>query len=168
MLALLRQRLVNDAETELRIAAEEQRKITRLRLEKLAAEPAETVLPILETTTAMHGISTHVLDTARGKPASGVPVVLEIRSAAAGDTWKELARAATDGDGRVRPLLPADTALVPGTYRIIFATETYFRDQEIEGFYPEAAVVFEVRDAGQHYHVPLLLSPYGYSTYRGS
>ncbi len=164
MLALLRQRLGNDAETELRTAAEEQRKITRLRLEKLAAEPAEMV----QETSAMHGIhgiSTHVLDTARGKPASGVPVVLEIRS---GDTWKELARAATDGDGRVRPLLPADTALVPGTYRITFATEAYFRDQEIEGFYPEATVVFEVRDAGQHYHVPLLLSPYGYSTYRGS
>jgi len=107
-----------------------------------------------------HGgrITTHVLDTARGKPASGVPVLLEIRDGAG---WRELGRTATDGDGRVRPLLPADTALVPGTYRITFATEAYFRDQEIEGFYPEAAVVFEVRDAGQHYHVPLLLSPYG-------
>ena len=113
----------------------------------------------------MHGITTHVLDTARGKPAAGVPVVLEIRS---GDSWKELARAVTDGDGRVRPLLPAGTALVPGTYRITFATGAWFRDQEIEGFYPEAALVFDVRDAGQHYHVPLLLSPYGYSTYRGS
>jgi len=164
MLSLLRQRLGNDPDTELRIAAEEQRKITRLRLEKLAAELAETV----QETSAMHGITTHVLDTARGKPAAGVPVVLEIRTGTEGDAWKELARAVTDGDGRVRPLLPADTALVPGTYRITFATETYFRDQDVEGFYPEAAIVFEVRDAGQHYHVPLLLSPYGYSTYRGS
>ena len=167
MLALLRQRLGNDADTELRIAAEEQRKITRLRLEKLAAEVAE---PVLEAP-AMHGITTHVLDTARGKPASGVPVVLEtleISSGTEGGAWRELARAVTDGDGRVRPLLPAGTALVPGTYRITFAIGAWFRDQEIEGFYPEAAIVFDVRDAGQHYHVPLLLSPYGYSTYRGS
>jgi hydroxyisourate hydrolase len=171
MLALLRQRLGNDPDPELRIAAEEQRKITRLRLEKLVAEPAPPVLPILETTAAMHGIhgiSTHVLDTARGKPAAGVPVVLEIRTGATGDPWRELARAVTDGDGRVRPLLPAGTALIPGTYRITFATDAYFRDLDVEGFYPEAAIVFDVRDAGQHYHVPLLLSPYGYSTYRGS
>jgi hydroxyisourate hydrolase len=169
MLGLLRQRLGNDpgtAGTELTIAAEEQRKITRLRLEKLAAEG--------EGEPAMHGITTHVLDTARGKPAAGVPVILEtleIRGGGeegSGGSWRELARAVTDGDGRVRPLLPAGTALVPGTYRITFAIETYFRDQEIEAFYPEAAIVFDVRDAGQHYHVPLLLSPYGYSTYRGS
>jgi 5-hydroxyisourate hydrolase len=112
----------------------------------------------------MSGITTHVLDTARGKPASGVPVVLEIRGE---DGWRELGRAETDGDGRAR-LLPEGAGLIPGTYRITFATAAYFRDQGVEGFYPEAAVVFDVRDAAQHYHVPLLLSPYGYSTYRGS
>lgn len=164
MLALLRARLdndPNDPETELRTAAEEQRKITRLRLEKLAAETAEPILG----TPAMHSITTHVLDTARGKPASGVPVLLEIRD---GNGWRELGRAATDGDGRVRRLLPEGAALVAGIYRITFALEAYFRDQDVEGFYPEAAIAFDVRDAAQHYHLPLLLSPYGYSTYRGS
>jgi 5-hydroxyisourate hydrolase len=113
----------------------------------------------------MSGITTHVLDTARGKPASGVPITLEIR---AEDGWRRLGQAATDADGRARHLLPDGTALLPGTYRITFDTGAWFRAQEIEGFYPEAAVVFDVRDAAQHYHVPLLLSPYGYSTYRGS
>jgi 5-hydroxyisourate hydrolase len=113
----------------------------------------------------MSGITTHVLDTARGRPASGVPVVLEIREESG---WREIGRALTDGDGRVRQLLPAGSALTPGVYRLTFGIETYFREQEIEGFYPEATIVFHVRDANQHHHVPLLLSPYGYSTYRGS
>jgi 5-hydroxyisourate hydrolase len=113
----------------------------------------------------MSGITTHVLDTARGRPASGVPVVLEIRE---GEGWREIGRAVTDEDGRVRQILPAGTALISGVYRLTFGIDTYFRDQEIEGFYPEAAIAFHVRDANQHHHVPLLLSPYGYSTYRGS
>jgi len=109
----------------------------------------------------MSGITTHVLDTSRGRPASGVPVVLEIRSETG---WREVGRAETDGDGRVRQLPQP----VVGVYRLTFQIETYFQAQGIEGFYPEAAIVFHVRDASQHYHVPLLLSPYGYSTYRGS
>ena len=113
----------------------------------------------------MSGITTHVLDTSRGRPASGVPVVLEIRSE---DGWRELGRASTDDDGRVQKLLPAGSSLIGGTYRLAFQTETYFTIHEIEGFYPEVSIVFEVRDAAQHYHVPLLLSPFGYSTYRGS
>ena len=113
----------------------------------------------------MSGITTHVLDTARGRPASGVPVVLEIRSE---DGWRELARATTDDDGRVRQLLPAGSSLIPGVYRLTFDLDRYFAARESEGFYPEAAIVFHVRDAAQHYHVPLLLSPFGYSTYRGS
>jgi 5-hydroxyisourate hydrolase len=110
----------------------------------------------------MSGITTHVLDTSRGRPAGGVPVVLEIRS---DDGWKELARAETDADGRARDLLAAPTT---GVYRLNFGVEAYFQAQGIEGFYPEASIVFHVRDASQHYHVPLLLSPFGYSTYRGS
>ncbi len=115
----------------------------------------------------MSGISTHVLDLARGRPAAGVAVELAIR---AGEDagWRTLARAATDADGRVGRLLPADTPLVAGVYRLVFATGDYFAGLGVEGFYPEAAVVFSVRDANQHHHVPLLLSPYGYSTYRGS
>jgi 5-hydroxyisourate hydrolase len=113
----------------------------------------------------MSGITTHVLDTARGRPASGVPVVLEIRSE---DGWRELGRAATDDDGRVRQLLPPGSPLIPGVYQLTFDLDRYFADLEIEGFYPEASIVFYVRDVGQHHHVPLLLSPFGYSTYRGS
>lgn len=113
----------------------------------------------------MHGLSTHVLDTSRGRPASGVPVLLEAREE--GD-WREIGRALTDADGRVPQLLPMGSALTTGTYRLTFGIETYFRTQGIETFYPEASIVFHVRDANQHHHVPLLLSPFGYSTYRGS
>jgi 5-hydroxyisourate hydrolase len=109
------------------------------------------------------GITTHVLDTSRGRPASGVPVLLELRSE---DGWREAGRAETDADGRVKQLLTAP--LSAGVYRLTFGIETYFRAQGIETFYPEASIVFQVRDAAQHHHVPLLLSPYGYSTYRGS
>lgn len=112
----------------------------------------------------MSGITTHVLDTSRGLPASGVPVLLEVQE---GDGWRELGRASTDGDGRVRQLLPVGSSLTPGIYRLTFDVDTYFRALAIEGFYPEAAIVFHVRDAKNH-HVPLLLSPFGYSTYRGS
>ncbi len=113
----------------------------------------------------MSGITTHVLDTARGLPAAGVPVALEIRAETG---WRELGRAATDDDGRIRQLLPAGSALIPGVYRLTFDLDRYFAELEIEGFYPEASIVFHVRDAAQHHHVPLLLSPFGYSTYRGS
>lgn len=113
----------------------------------------------------MSGITTHVLDTARGKPAAGVAITLEIRTE---DGWRALGNAATDPDGRARRLLPDGVALITGTYRITFATAAYFRDLGIESFYPEASIVFDVRDSEQHYHVPLLLSPFGYSTYRGS
>ena len=113
----------------------------------------------------MSGITTHVLDTSRGKPASGVPVLLEIRKE--GD-WREIGRALTDDDGRVRHLLPEGSSLIPGVYRLTFDLDRYFAAREIEGFYPEASIVFNIRDANQPYHVPLLLSPFGYSTYRGS
>lgn len=110
----------------------------------------------------MSAITTHVLDTSRGRPAAGVAVRLE--------RGKEvLARGATDADGRLRDLLPDDGApLEPGTYRLVFDTGRYFAGQGEACFYPEVAVAFQVRDAGEHYHVPLLLSPFGYSTYRGS
>jgi len=111
----------------------------------------------------MSRITTHVLDTARGRPAEGVPVTLEVRS---GGDWKTLGRGSTDADGRAREL--ADGALAAGTYRLTFETAAYFASTGVEGFYPEVQVVFEVRDSSQHHHVPLLLSPFGYSTYRGS
>lgn len=114
----------------------------------------------------MSAITTHVLDTARGKPAAGVPVYLEWVSGQRGPSV--VARGTTDADGRLRDLLPAGQPLHPGTYRLVFDTDAYFADRYQDAFYPEVSVVFTVRDAGEHYHVPLLLSPYGYSTYRGS
>jgi 5-hydroxyisourate hydrolase len=114
----------------------------------------------------MSAITTHVLDISRGRPASGVPVVLEIFSDE--NDWSELGRGATDADGRLKNLLSSGDALRPGTYRITFDTKAYFDAQGTEGFYPQVTIAFEVRDAAQHYHVPLLVSPYGFSTYRGS
>jgi 5-hydroxyisourate hydrolase len=114
-------------------------------------------------------ISTHVLDVARGKPAAGLTVTLDMREASRGGiaAWHEIGRGATDADGRCRGLLPEGT-LAAGIYRITFDTGGYFRVHNTVGFFPEASIVFEVHDPDQHYHVPLLLSPYGYSTYRGS
>ena len=113
-------------------------------------------------------ISTHVLDTARGMPAVGVPVVLERLDPDSPTTVQEVARTKTDTDGRVRELLPRGTALAVGRYRITFGTGRYFAALGVETFYPEVTVVFVVTDASQHYHVPLLVSPFGYSTYRGT
>jgi 5-hydroxyisourate hydrolase len=114
----------------------------------------------------MSAITTHVLDTARGRPAAGVPVTLEARGD--GGAWDELGRGFTDADGRLRDLLPPEHKLSKGAYRLTFDTAVYFAAQGLKGFYAEVAVSFVVAEAGAHYHVPLLLSPYGYSTYRGS
>jgi 5-hydroxyisourate hydrolase len=113
----------------------------------------------------MSPITTHVLDTARGCPARDIPVSLEIQ--APHQSWKLLARGATNEDGRVKNLLEERSELYPGLYRMTFHTEKYLA-QSGGGFYPYVQVAFEIKDARQHYHIPLLLSPYGYSTYRGS
>jgi 5-hydroxyisourate hydrolase len=112
----------------------------------------------------MSAITTHVLDTSMGRPAVGVAVSLE-RSV--GDNWEIVGRAETDRDGRVRTLVPADAAIPSGIYRLTFHTGMYFQRSNTPTFYPGVNVVFEV-SGGQHYHVPLLISPFGYSTYRGS
>ena len=115
----------------------------------------------------MSGISTHVLDTARGRPAAGVAVSLARKS---GNGWTELAAASTDAGGRVGNLLPQvkDPA---GTYRLRFDVGAYFAAQgagaDAAQFYPYVEIVFQIRDV-EHYHVPLLVSPFGYTTYRGS
>jgi len=114
----------------------------------------------------MSQITTHVLDTSRGRPAAGVPVLLETQTDGGG--WQTLGRGETDADGRLRGLLAEGAKLAAGLYRLTFDTAAYFDSQGTEGFYPEVAITFRVADAAQHYHVPLLLSPYGYSTYRGS
>jgi 5-hydroxyisourate hydrolase len=105
-----------------------------------------------------------VLDTARGRPAAGVPVVLE---RAAGAEWQVVGRGETDVDGRLRTLMAADAAVPAGVYRLVFDTRAYFDALGARAFYPRVTIVFET--TGEvHYHVPLLLSPFGYSTYRGS
>ena len=114
-------------------------------------------------------ITTHVLDTARGRPAAGVPITLAVQQRSATEvTYRLLGQGQTDGDGRLRTLLPADTALQPGVYRLTFDTAAYFQALGTPGFYPEVAVTFQLTAPGEHYHVPLLLSPFGFSTYRGS
>jgi 5-hydroxyisourate hydrolase len=114
----------------------------------------------------MSAITTHILDTSLGLPASGVPVILEIQSVAHG--WELVGKGTTDADGRLKELLPQEHVLSQGIYRLTFDTASYFSSQNVESFYPEVTIIFSVRDAAQHYHVPLLLNPYGYSTYRGS
>jgi 5-hydroxyisourate hydrolase len=113
----------------------------------------------------MSGITTHVLDTSRGRPAAGVSVTLERLT---GDKdWEVAGQGRTDDDGRLRLLEGAATA-TPGVYRLVFETATYFGGHDMSAFYPHVTIVFEVTRGEAHYHVPLLLSPYGYTTYRGS
>ncbi len=113
----------------------------------------------------MSAITSHILDVSSGFPARGVLVTLERQTSS---DWEVIGKGVTDDDGRLRDLLAPDTDLLSGNYRLTFDTGTYFTKQQIEGFYPQVTVAFTVRDAAQHYHVPLLLSPFGYSTYRGS
>lgn len=108
-------------------------------------------------------ITSHVLDTATGKPAQGVSALLELYTE---NTWKELAQGVTNEDGRIADLLPTTHALKKGVYRLTFNTALYRK--EMPSFYPYVPIVFEIQNPEQHYHIPLLLSPYGYTTYRGS
>ena len=114
----------------------------------------------------MSQITTHVLDTSFGRPAANVPIILE--SQKPDGTWREIARASTDADGRVKDFAAGTPSGPAGIYRLIFDTRSYFGARKIDGFYPQVTIVFEVKDSDGHYHVPLLLSPFGYSTYRGS
>ncbi len=108
-------------------------------------------------------VTTHVLDATAGRPAAGIAVVLERR---AGDDWHPVTTGTTDEDGRIGDFGPAD--LEPGVYRVTFAVAPYFADRGQSAFYPEVVIPFTIDDPAAHYHVPLLLSPYAYSTYRGS
>ena len=111
-------------------------------------------------------ITTHVLDTSLGKPAGNVGVTLEQLDAYG--AGHPIGQARTDGDGRVRDLVSANDPLEAGRYRLTFEVGAYFTETRRESFYPVVSITFEVRDATQHFHVPLLVSPFGYSTYRGS
>ena len=114
----------------------------------------------------MTAITTHVLDTARGRPAAGVPVVLERNLGSA--RWQTIGRGETDADGRLRSLMPDAATLTPGIYRLIFDTRRYFEMQGTGTVYPQVIVIFETTAGETHYHMPLLIGPFAYTTYRGS
>lgn len=176
MLEALQARLGMTREEELETAAGEQARITRLRLERLAtgepaaergrgapadgpgrSDPNERGPRV--------GISTHVLDTANGRPADGVRVTLE--RAGADEAWTALYSGATDADGRIPHMLDPGAG-GPGVYRIRFDTGAYFERRGTPAFHPHAEITFTVTDPGEHHHVPLLVSPFGFTTYRGS
>src|SRR2546423_14787315 len=115
----------------------------------------------------MSTISTHILDVSRGRPASGVQVSLEMRNVN-DESWLPLSQAWTDEDGRVKLFILSSLNLDVGIYRLTFDVGAYFSLLNVKCFYPQVSVTFMIDDAAQHYHVPLLLSPFGYSTYRGS
>lgn len=113
----------------------------------------------------MSTISTHILDTSRGVAAARVHVMLERETSK--EEWAALADAFTDADGRIKALLPAGK-LETGTYRLTFETGAYWASHGIESFHPLIEVLFTIKDAMRHHHVPVLISPFGYSTYRGT
>ncbi|GHE82902.1 hydroxyisourate hydrolase [Thalassotalea profundi] len=117
----------------------------------------------------MSQITTHVLDTTRGKPAHNLPIILFGQTK---DGWQELASGMTNSDGRIADLFTKDVVLPVGIYRMRFDTKAYFEANKETGFYPFVDIVFELNESSHnsksHYHIPLLLSAYGYSTYRGS
>ncbi len=114
----------------------------------------------------MGKITTHVLNVAAGRPAAGVSVKLEAQNDSG--EWHIIGRDMTDEDGRSSDLLGAETVISAGNFRLRFDTGEFFAREGIESFYPEVVVTFRVKDADEHYHVPVLLSPFGYTTYRGS
>ena len=112
-------------------------------------------------------ITSHILDTTLGKPAANVALHLEYKTPTTGQ-WSSMGRGTTNADGRVETLLPVTHVLLPGVYRITFDVASYFKAIRSKSFYPEVTIVFEVEKVEEHYHVPLLLTPFSYSTYRGS
>jgi len=112
----------------------------------------------------MSPLTTHILDTSIGKPAKGISVILEEHIS--GD-WQKIGEGITSDDGRINDLLPNEKDPLSGIYRLIFDTKKYFGHQAKPCFFPRVTIEFEITNAS-HHHVPLLLSPYGYTTYRGS
>lgn len=112
----------------------------------------------------MSTISTHILDTSKGSPAQHVDVILSKQE---NENWNEITKGTTNSDGRIPDLLNKEIKLEPGIYKLKFDTKKYFEATNTEAFYPFVEIVFEIK-TDAHYHVPLLLNPFGYSTYRGS
>jgi 5-hydroxyisourate hydrolase / 2-oxo-4-hydroxy-4-carboxy-5-ureidoimidazoline decarboxylase len=157
MLRMLQDRLGNHIDEETRIAMGEQHKITLIRFKKIFTGADLNFL-------TMSQVTTHVLDTSIGKPGKDIAIRLMERN---NESWQTIAQGVTNADGRIGDLLPAERKLMPGNYKMVFETGNYFSVQGIKGFYPEVEIQFTVFDDA-HYHVPLLINPFGYSTYRGS
>ena len=157
MLQLLLERLKNTAVEERNIAMGEQQKITIIRFRKLLDESNFQFLKVSQ-------ITTHVLDTAVGLPGTAISIKLQSKQ---NGIWHTLAQGITNADGRIPDLLPEQRNLKADTYKMVFDTGNYYSKANIKTFYPEVEIIFNTFDA-MHYHVPLLVNPFGYSTYRGS
>lgn len=155
MIRLIGIRMKNESSEELRVAMGEQHKITLLRLQKQIETDWSPVRP--------GQITTHVLDTSIGKPGKGIKISLQGTGEAAGC----IATGITNSDGRIPDLLPRGRVLKNGVYKMIFLIGEYYHSRQLDCFYPVVEIQFELSDH-THYHIPLLISPYGYSTYRGS
>jgi len=112
----------------------------------------------------MSPVTTHVLDTSSGKPAPEITIILYFFKE---DNWDEIASGITNKDGRISDLFKKETSLEKGIYKMKFETGDYFKQRGLKNFYPQVEIIFEI-DSDEHYHIPLLLSPFGYTTYRGS
>jgi len=156
MLALGKARLAHKIKEELQLTANEQHKITLIRLVKL--------IPEIKSSMKKSQITTHVLNTSKGIPGKGITVRLQKKN---NNEWETLSVGLTDEDGRVSDLLPSGRKLEPGPYQLVFETGNYFNADQLETFFPEVCIQFFV-GSDDHYHVPLLISPFTYSTYRGS
>lgn len=157
ILAIVNSRLGNNVEDEIFVAMNEQHKITVIRLAKLVEGLAEKV------DLSSH-ITTHALDTSIGTPAKNMLITLNgLRD----NQWKPISVGITNNDGRVSDVLPPGRLLIPGIYAMTFNIAAYYKNNNQKGFYPEVSIQFEVTDSS-HYHIPLLINPFGYSTYRGS
>lgn len=158
MYRLLKDRLANSAEEELRIAMGEQHKISLIRFKKIFTEADWSFLKVSQ-------ITTHVLDTSLGK--TGKNICIRLKQEVAPNQFVTIAQGLTNADGRIPDLLPQNKPAPAGVYMMSFDTKAYFEEQQIKGFYPAVDIQFTVFDT-THYHIPLLINPYGYSTYRGS
>jgi 5-hydroxyisourate hydrolase/2-oxo-4-hydroxy-4-carboxy-5-ureidoimidazoline decarboxylase len=157
MLNLLQDRMQNSRDEELSIAMGEQQKITILRLKKLMEGGDWNHLAVSQVTT-------HVLDTSEGIPVKEISIRLKRQE---GDRWLTLAQGITNNDGRIPDLLPPSRNIPKGNYKMVFSTGNYYAVKKIKTFYPEVEIQFTIDD-DSHYHVPLLINPFGFSTYRGS
>lgn len=157
MLELLNDRLKNSIHEELNIAMGEQQKITIIRFKKLLTDADFSCMKVSQ-------ITTHILDTSVGIPGKNICIQLQSFN---NNNWQTIAQGRTNSDGRIPDLLPQNKNLQPSTYKMIFHCGEYYRQQNIKTFYPMVEILFNTFDE-EHYHVPLLLNPFGYSTYRGS